>query len=190
MRERRIKRGCCRDKNGKPEEEEGEKRSGNSFNRLIISFKAVVSAGAFRCCLQRQASAEPRFVWTGLWTGLRKKEEEGGRPLPVSSQIPASVKLSDPLVVRCFRTHLCARQSTLFENSRRVRGFWSSRLWCSKSVNVHCRALKYLDTCELSQCDSSKSLWCLFHSFDHFQRAGILWTERYHETWKSSYGIS
>lgn len=40
----------------------GEKRSGNSFNRLIISFKAVVSPGAFRYCLQRQASAEPRFV--------------------------------------------------------------------------------------------------------------------------------
>lgn len=79
MRERRIKRGCCRDKNGKPRRREWVKRSGNSFNRLIISFKAVVSRGAFRYCLQRQASTEPRFVWTGLWTGLRKKEEGARR---------------------------------------------------------------------------------------------------------------
>lgn len=66
MRERRIKRGCCRDKNEKPKRRGGEKRSGNSFNRLIISFKScriswcfsLLSSGARRrrraaLCLKR-----------------------------------------------------------------------------------------------------------------------------------------
>lgn len=82
-------------------------RSGSSVDRLIISFKAVVSRAAFWYCLLYR-----RALFARIMNSLRKKEEKrrskGCRPLPVSSQIPASAKLNDPAVVECFRTHLRA----------------------------------------------------------------------------------
>lgn len=105
---------------GKEKRKKGEKtRSWNSFNRLIILFKAVVSLSvllsvAFWC-------NQPLFgrIMNSLW----KKEEKrrSKRSSPFASEEPDSSFCKIKRSLHCWMlSHTPARQSTLFENSRYV----------------------------------------------------------------------